>query len=148
MIKVVGLVMADRQQSKKGKEPLIESSELVLINDQECILIIESNKVPGTKMLRAKCDGRRCVAISRSMEDACQMHNTLNKCDHPNLMKPIGVWPDPSDKSKAYIVVTSVDNALCSLKKEQLFCMENESLRGFSDLGFKVFRYVSFHCSL
>lgn len=66
----------------------------------------------------------------------------LNECQHPNLLKSIGFWPDPNDRAKAYIVVDNLDNALSSLGTEQLFHMESGYICGFSAFGFKAFRYV------
>ena len=115
----------------------------IVISEQGCTLIIESNKIPGTPLQPATCEGTRYVALSRTIQDACNMHNTLVMCDHPNILKPIGVWTDPSDNRKAYIAVTSVDNALNNLAKEQLFCIEGRICRGFSALGFRMFKYAN-----
>lgn len=115
----------------------------IVISEQGCTLIIESNRIPGTPLQRAMCQGAHCVAMSRAQQDAYNMHNTLIMCDHPNILNPIGVWADPNDNSKAYIAVTSVDSALNSLAMEQLFCVEGQYCRGFSEQGFKVFRYAN-----
>jgi hypothetical protein len=70
------------------------------------------------------------------------MHNMLNVCQHTNLLKSKGFWLDPSDQSKAYIVVDYLENALSSIEKEYLFHMEGEYICGFSEFGLKTFRYV------
>ncbi|CAO2144254.1 unnamed protein product [Urochloa humidicola] len=142
--------MAGRRRA--GKDPVGQSSggpvvdnqenPHIVISNQGCKLIIESNKIPGTPLQRAMCEGRRCVAMSRTSNDAYNMHITLTMCDHPNILNSIGVWADPSDSTKAYIAVTSVDNALSGLEMEQLFRIDGEFCRGFSDLGFKVFRDI------
>ncbi|CAL4984427.1 unnamed protein product [Urochloa decumbens] len=142
--------MAGRRRA--GKEPVGETSggpvvgnqenPHIVISNQGCTLIIENNKIPGTPLQRAMCEGRRCVAMSRTSHDAYNMHITLTICDHPNILNTIGVWADPSDSRKAYIAVASVDNALSGLEKEQMFCIEGQLCRGFSDLGFKVFRDI------
>ncbi|XP_039822762.1 uncharacterized protein LOC120684976 [Panicum virgatum] len=142
--------MAGRR--RPGKEPAGEPSggpvvgnpenHPIVISEQGCTLIIESNKIPGTPLQPATCEGTRYVALSRTIQDACNMHNTLVMCDHPNILKPIGVWTDPSDNRKAYIAVASVDNALNNLAKEQLFCIEGRICRGFSALGFRMFKDI------
>ncbi|XP_062225027.1 uncharacterized protein LOC133923788 [Phragmites australis] len=139
-------------RSRKGKEPAAESSGGPVVGnpgngpieivEQGCTLIIEGSSIPGTPLFRARCEGSRCIALRKTLNDAYNMHNTLNKCQHPNLLESIGVWPDPSDKSKAYIVVNHLDNALSSLEKEQLFHVERGYLCGFSELGFKAFREI------
>ena len=70
------------------------------------------------------------------------MHNIINKCNHSNIVKSIGIWKDPTDESKSYIVLALVDRTLSSLQKEQLFRVENDSLCCLSEFGLKVFRYV------
>ncbi|KAL6870977.1 hypothetical protein ACP4OV_014825 [Aristida adscensionis] len=143
--------MASRR-GRKGKQPAAEPSGSpmagnpanppIMIFQQDCVLMIEGNNIPGTPLHRATCNESHCIALIKTLNDAYNMHNTLNNCHHPNILNSMGIWQDPNDNNKAYIVVNYLDNSLSSLEKEHLFHIEDGCLDSFSALGFKVFREI------
>ncbi|TVU25246.1 hypothetical protein EJB05_27736 [Eragrostis curvula] len=118
-----------------------QRDEPIYIVEQGCTLII-MRPILGTPLFMASCEERSCTALIKTLDHAYIMHNLLNECKHPNLLKSIGFWTDPSDNNNAYIAVDSLDNALGSLEMEQLFHMEEGCICGFSDFGFKAFREI------
>ncbi|KAK3137674.1 hypothetical protein QOZ80_5BG0455630 [Eleusine coracana subsp. coracana] len=115
---------------------------IVITDNQGRMLVIDSNKIPDTPLWKANCNGRHCTAISKRSNEAYHMYNTLLQCQHPNMLQPIGVWMDPADSSKAYIVVNLLDNALSSVAVEQLFHKEKTYLNGFTEFGIEVFKEI------
>uniref|UniRef100_A0A0E0F657 Protein kinase domain-containing protein n=2 Tax=Oryza meridionalis TaxID=40149 RepID=A0A0E0F657_9ORYZ len=112
----------------------------IKVEQRSCELAIDDSKIPGTSLHRATCSTGPCVAISKPIEEAKTIYRILCQCDHPNVLKPIGVWKNPSDDASAYLVLEEVEASLGSKDREFMFSVEDSFIYGFSNIGFKIFR--------
>lgn len=114
----------------------------ILVDHRGCILAIKDVEVPGAAgMNEATVDGKRCVALRKTMDGAYTMYNALLDFTHPNILKPVGIWEDPKSHDVAYIVFRGVDGTIAQLGGQTIF-EEGAPRNGFSEQGFKMFRYV------
>lgn len=113
-------------------------------------LIITDLKVPGCKsaLNYAWMTGTRlsspmvpCVAtLKKPKEEINLIFDLLNRCRHPNILKPLGVWPDCDDPSMGYLILPRVDGAISTVYGNELFLEDSNVIDSFSENGFKIFR--------
>ncbi|XP_006662963.1 uncharacterized protein LOC102699349 [Oryza brachyantha] len=112
------------------------------IEQTSCELVVDESKIEGTALHHATCSTGHCVAISKPIEEAKIIYRILCRCNHPNLLKPIGVWKNPKDSTSAYLVLEKVEASLISKGREFMFSIEDSFIFGFSNIGFKIFRAI------
>lgn len=105
-------------------------------------LYVEDKVIQGTQLYNCSFGSGPCVALLKPMSEANIIYEILNKCNHPNMLKPLGVWKSSSDETKCYLVFEKVEGPLISKGKEYMFSMEDSSLDGFSAHGFACFRAI------
>uniref|UniRef100_A0ACD5UYU2 Uncharacterized protein n=1 Tax=Avena sativa TaxID=4498 RepID=A0ACD5UYU2_AVESA len=118
------------------------SSDTITIETDACTLVVWSkHTIPGTQLHPATCHTGACVVISKPKNDAGKIYELLSRYDHPNLLKPIGIWEDPNKVGNAYLAFEEVHGCV-KQKREEIFSMDGTSIYGFSDSGFKIFRGI------
>lgn len=116
-------------------------------NDQT--LIITHLKVPGSKsaLNYAWMTGTRlrspmvpCVVTLKKPEQEVNLiFDLLTRCQHANILKPLGVWVDSVDPSMGYIILPRLDGAISEISKNELFVEDSNVIDNFSENGFKMF---------
>jgi hypothetical protein len=74
------------------------------------------------------------------MEELKLMFSILIRCEHQNILKPLGVWPCNTDPSMGYIIFPHVDGAISELSMNDLFVKENNAIFELTKVGYKVSR--------
>uniref|UniRef100_M8BZP7 Uncharacterized protein n=1 Tax=Aegilops tauschii TaxID=37682 RepID=M8BZP7_AEGTA len=114
----------------------------ILVDHRGCMLAIKDVQVPrAAEMYEATVDGKRCVALRKTMDGAYTMYKALLEFTHPNILKPVGIWEDPHCHDVAYIVFRGVDGTMAQLGGQTMF-EEGNPYNGFSEHGFKMFRAI------
>uniref|UniRef100_K3ZP11 Uncharacterized protein n=1 Tax=Setaria italica TaxID=4555 RepID=K3ZP11_SETIT len=114
----------------------------IKIEPNSCGLVVHDNKISGTTLYHASLSTGPCAAFLKPLDEAIAVYEILRNCDHPSLLKPLGVWKSTTDETKAYLVVEEVCGALISKGKQYMFSMEGSSIYGFSTNGFESFRAI------
>ncbi|KAF0905387.1 hypothetical protein E2562_004365 [Oryza meyeriana var. granulata] len=118
----------------------------VQTNDRR--LVITDDKVLGSKpaLYYAWMTGKLlrsamvpCVVmLKKPMHEVDRIFSLLMRLQHPNILKPLGVWPCKDDPNSGYIIFPRVDGAISTIPRLDLFVEDNNVIGGFTENGYKI----------